>query len=499
MSLALKIVNSSALLITLKFGERLIGLVSLLILARLLIPNDFSIIALTAIVVYFFDILANAGSEQYIIQKKNVTNDDLNTAWTIDIILKSALCGGLILLSGFISDYFVQPKLQLALCVSSFLLIINALKNPGLLLLKQNLDYKKIFRLSLIQKLTSFIFVVAIAYHYRSFWALIIGDLISSFIYTIGSYYVNSHRPMLTLKRKEDQWVFSKWLLVKSIVGYIRAQIDTLIVSKIFPGALTGQYYMTRNIAMLPCHNILSPAIEPLLAAFSKNNDDKHLLAKKINYCLFVITCITIPMVIFIWQSSNLIVAVLLGEQWLESAELLSYFVLLLLYFPYILVFEQVLLAMGKVKTAFKFDIYSILIIVIGFMLFTLDTTEKIAIIRGVTGVISLFCLAGYLRIVIPFSLKLVSTTIIACFIISFYSFYIATSCINFLNFNDFFTLTFTLLFFLICYSMLLVLLFIVLAKFNPIAKNAYEKIYTLAVNKLGSFRNKTNDTNSVD
>jgi len=491
MSLALKIINSSALLITLKFGERLIGLVSLLILARLLIPNDFSIIALTAIVVYFFDILANAGSEQYIIQKKGVTSDDLNTAWTIDIILKSTLCGVLILLSGFISDYFEQPKLQLALCVSSFLLIINALKNPSLFILKQNLEYKKIFRLSLAQKLVSFIFVVTIAYYYKSFWALIIGDLISSFIYTIGSYYVNSYRPVLSLKRKSDQWVFSKWLLVKSVIGYIRAQIDTLIVSKIFPGAPTGQYYMTRSIAMLPCHNILSPAIEPLLAALSQNNNDKHLLAKKINYCLLAITCITIPMVIFVWQSSNLIVGVLLGEQWVKSIELLSYFCLLLLYFPYIHFFEQVLLAIGKVKTAFKFDMCILFIILIGFMLFTLDTTEKIAIIRGLTGVISLFFLAAYLRISIPFSLKFQSTVIFSCFIISFCSSYIAISSIKSFNLNEIFTLTFTLLLFIICYVILLVLLFIILSKLNPIAKNASEQVYTLTVNKLNSFRNR--------
>jgi hypothetical protein len=132
-------------------------------------------------------------------------------------------------------------------------------------------------------------------------------------------------------------------------------------------------------------------------------------------------------------------------------------------------------------------------------MLFTLDTTEKIAIIRGVTGVVSLFCLAGYLRISIPFSLRFVSTAIFSCFIISFFSFYIATSCINFFNLNEFFALTLTLFLFLICYAMLLVLLFIVLAKFNPIAKNASEQIYTLAVNKFVSFRNRTNDTNSVD
>ncbi len=69
MSLGKKVLASSAFLIGIKVIHRLIGLISILILARLLTPEDFAIVALTSIVVHFFDILANAGSEQYIIQK----------------------------------------------------------------------------------------------------------------------------------------------------------------------------------------------------------------------------------------------------------------------------------------------------------------------------------------------------------------------------------------------------------------------------------------------
>ena len=179
-------------------------------------------------------------------------------------------------------------------------------------MLKQNLDYKNIFKITIAAKVTSFVFVISIAYTQQTYWALVIGDIIASIVILFGSYLIHNYKPSLSLKMKNQQWHFSKWMFIKSIVGYIRSQIDTVWVSKIFSSGLSGQYYMVRNIAMLPCQNILSPAIEPLIAAFRINRKNSDVLKDKINFSLFIITLITIPMVVFINQNATLIVSVLL-------------------------------------------------------------------------------------------------------------------------------------------------------------------------------------------
>ena len=295
MSLGKKVLTSSSLLIGIKFFQRLVGLISILFLARLLTPEDFAIVALTAITVHFFDILSNAGSEQYIIQKDSVDEDDLNTAWTIDITMKFMLWVTLITGSSLIASFFEQPELETALYASSIILIINAAKNPGLLLKKQNFEYKKIFWLSVIQRLATFVIVITIAYIERSYWALIIGDIISSLIFTVGSYKIDQHKARLCFSHWRKQWHFSSWLLLKGIVGYTRSQIDTLIVSKFFPQAQLGQYYMARDIAMIPSQNLLSPAIEPLLAAFKQSRNNFPNLEFQVRFSLFIVAFISIP------------------------------------------------------------------------------------------------------------------------------------------------------------------------------------------------------------
>ena len=109
MSLARRVLGSAALLVGIKAVQRSLGLISLLILARLLTPEDFGLIALVSITVHFFDILSNVGSEQYIIQKQAVSEEDLNTAWTIDLLMKAALWLLLMLCAPLLAEFFEQP------------------------------------------------------------------------------------------------------------------------------------------------------------------------------------------------------------------------------------------------------------------------------------------------------------------------------------------------------------------------------------------------------
>lgn len=452
-----KVLNSSSLLIATKMFQRSIGLISILILARVLTPEDFAIVALTAIVVHFFDMLSNVGSEQYIIQKNNVSAQDLNTAWTIDIILKSSLYVLLLLLSYLINGFYEDIDIQLPLIIGSSILIINAFKNPGILILKKELSYKNIFWLSVVQKFLSFIAVMIAAFTLRSYWALIIGDIIAALTFTIGSYFLYNYRPQLSLKCIKKQWNFSQWLLLKGIIGYIRSQIDTLIVSSFFNANLLGKYYMSRNLAMLPGQNLLHPAIEPLLAAFSKSRKKTSKLEQHLRYSLFVVALFAIPITFYIWYFPKPIISTLLGEQWKDSYKLLSYMALLFLYYTFMLILEQALIALQQLKALLYFDICSL--VLIGGSIFWACSygidIHHVALLRGGLGLLvtlaSLFFVTYLIKLKLLELFKLIFPLIIFSLIsihftlnISFTSF--ETPLINLLWTGIFFCSTYILL-----------------------------------------------------
>jgi O-antigen/teichoic acid export membrane protein len=372
-------------------------------------------IAIIAIVLHLFDILSHTGSEQYIVQKSQVASDDLNTAWTLDIVLKSLMCLLLIVFAPLIASFFEQPQLRFAIQVASITLIINALKNPGLLLLKRDLDYKKVFYLSLVQRLASFMAIIFVALIWQSYWAFIIADIMGALVFTLGAYKIQGFRPALGLKQVSQQWLFSKWLLGKSIVGYLRSQVDTVLVAKFFNPTQLGNYHMARDVAMLPGYNILGPAIEPLLADFKDHKLDPVSLGKRVSKVLCIVSFFVVPITAYIAFYPALIVEVLLGQQWVIAGNILGIMSLLFFYYSYLLVIESALTAVGKVKTIFMFDIFSLVVIVVTLLSYLQlsDELNNMIWLRVLIGLASTLLIGMLLHRFVPLNVKHIAGALI--------------------------------------------------------------------------------------
>lgn len=399
------------------FLSRIIGLISTLILARILTPTDFAMIAIVAIVLHLFDILSHTGSEQYIVQKSKVADADLNTAWTLDIALKSLMCLLLIAFAPLIAAFFDQPHLSLAIQVASITLVINALKNPGLLLLKRDLDYKRVFYLSLVQRLASFVVIMFVAVTWQSYWAFIIGDIVGALVFTLGAYKIQPFRPALGLRKVGEQWLFSKWLLGKSIIGYLRSQIDTVLVAKFFTPTQLGNYHMARDVAMLPGYNILGPAIGPLLADFKDYKHRLSSLGHRVSRALCLVSFAVVPITAFIGFYPALIIDVLLGDQWQLAGEILGIMSLLFFYYCFLLVIESALTAVGKVKAIFVFDIIGLALIAGTLLTYlqTGDDLDTLLWLRVFIGLLSTLVIGVALHLLVPLKfLQIAGALIIA-------------------------------------------------------------------------------------
>src|SRR5690554_3298681 len=356
MSASLKVLKGAGILLSLQLIQRGLGIISTLILARLLLPEHFGIVALVVISLQFFELLVETGTQQYIIQKTEVTDNDLNTAWSMDIGVKGAVCTIIILASAPISAFFKTPELAPALAIAALTLPIRALKTPGMMLLAKHINYRPIFRLTIIQKLLSFATVVTWALVSPSHWAMIAGTLVSAVVFTTGSYRVHDFRPRWTLSSARQQWNFSRWLLLRGIVGFTRSQIDNLMVSRWFGTTQLGGYNLIREISLLPALSAIIPMSEPLLAAISESKANKQALAYRIRLSLALMITVLTPITAFIMLYPELIIRVLLGPDWSEFAPLLEPFGLFFFTFCLFALISDAIIAQGRVKLLFWLD-----------------------------------------------------------------------------------------------------------------------------------------------
>jgi lipopolysaccharide exporter len=383
MTTSLKVLKSAGLLLGMQLVQRGLGIISTLVLARLLLPEHFGVVALVVIALQFFELLVEIGNQQYIIQKTEVTEADLNTAWSMDIVIKSAMFVLILFLAPFLADFFETPELTAALAVAAITLPLRALKSPGMMLLAREINYRPIFRLTLWQKGLSFIVVITWAFTSPSHWAIISGTLVSGLVFTIGSYRVHSFRPRWTLVHFRQQWQFSQWLLLRGIVGFTRSQIDNLMVSRLFGTAQLGGYNLVREVSLLPALSAIIPMSEPLLAAISESKSNPQTLAYRIRLSLALMITVLTPITAFIMLYPELIIRVLLGPDWSEFAPLLEPFGLFFFTFCLFALISDAIIAQGKVKLLFWFDVVSTAAIIVILWLTATGGLEIMAWVRG--------------------------------------------------------------------------------------------------------------------
>ena len=398
MSVTQGVLKSSGFLVAIQFLQRTLGIISTLILARLLAPEHFGIVALVTIALQFFELLVETGNQQYIVQKDSVDNEDLNTAWTLDILMKSGIAMVILVASPRIAEYFETPELSMALAVASLALPIRALKTPELMILARNLNYQPVFWLNLWQKSISFVFVVGIAMIHASHWAIIIGHLISATILALGSYRVCAYRPRFSLKRVQQQWHFSRWLLMRGLVGFTRSQIDNLMVSKLFGSTSLGGYNLVRELSILPAVSVIIPMSEPLMAAIAQGRGDTDIQSYRIRLSLALMTTALLPVTVFMALYPVQIVTVLLGDRWLEYASLLRPFALFFFTFCVFALISDAVIALGRVRELFVFDLSSTLVIFPCLLAIGSDSLAAMAWVRGVLAILTTLALLSILQ-----------------------------------------------------------------------------------------------------
>lgn len=389
LALGQKIVSSSLLLVSVKMMQRSLGLISTLILARLLMPEDFGVVAIAAIMLQFATVLSNSGIQQYIPQKDEVDDDDVNTAWSIDLSMKFILWMLLLIGAPLVGWFYDNSEIVSVIQVVSIVVFLRALQNPGLHLLRRNLTYGSIFWLFSWQKLFSFISVITIAFITHSYWAIIVGDIVSALVGIVGSYMLHPYRPKFSLKKKFEQWTFTKWMFARGVLGFLRAQLDNLMVSKLFSIGELGAYSVIRGISVLPATDIIVPAVEPLLASFSRVRHDMSALDHQLRTSLLMIFLLIMPVCAVLASYSDAIVFTLLGEKWKGQGPLLANLTILLFTFSLGSILGSLYIAMGKVKLIFFYNLISLTFIFSMLLFLSGNDLAEFALLRGVLGLIS--------------------------------------------------------------------------------------------------------------
>ncbi|ALO36442.1 hypothetical protein CMT41_18100 [Colwellia sp. MT41] len=389
--------HSSALMISASWLAKGLGLISTVILARLLTPSDFGLVAITMLIIYFFNIFTETGFKQYLLSLEQISNEELNTAWTLNVLSKIFLAIGVVIFSKSIAGFFDKPDLYTTIIVVALVPLINSIESPAIYLKKRNFSYGGIFKLTLFSRFLSFFFTLALAYQLKSHWALIGGTILYFSSMSIGSFIIAPYKPSFTLINIKAQWNYSKWIFFRGFVGYARAKADTFILAKAFTSTELGLFTVAKEFSMLIYEQIASPLGEIIMTSVQKAKSSSETVESVIEKYFSLLTSIMLPAAIGLSLLSEYVVINILGEQWHFASPILSVLVYLGLFSGLVIIFQASLSALNHTKTIFKVDLITSVVLVLTLLYFSNKDLVTFALIRSLLGII---VLVGYLIII---------------------------------------------------------------------------------------------------
>jgi lipopolysaccharide exporter len=316
--------KGAAWMVFAKLAERSIGLVSTLLLARLLVPHDFGIVAMAMSFVALLELLTAFGFDTTLIQKQTQSRPALDTAWTYGIVTGVAMAALMVALSGPIANFYREPELQLVIQALAIGSIAQGFQNIGVVAFRMDMRFDKEFQFLVWKKLIGFIVTIPLAITMRSFWALVIGQVVGRFVGTIVSFMMHPYRPRISLAATRELFNFSKWLLLLNCIGYLKDRSSDWIIGRISGPQALGTFNISYEFASLPSTELAAPINRAVFPAYAKLAHDRAALQREYLSVISLLLLLTIPAVLGVAATAPLIVPVVLGPNWGDAVPVLT-------------------------------------------------------------------------------------------------------------------------------------------------------------------------------
>lgn len=350
-----------------RFSVQGIQFVLSIIIARLVSPSEYGLIAMLGIFIAIAQIFVDSGFSNALIQKKDRTETDFSTVFYFNIVISLIVYLLLFACSHLIADFYNEPRLDIVTKWVGLTLIISGLTIVQRAKLTINLDFKTQAKASLIGVIIGGVVGVTMAYYGYGVWALVVQTLTSGIINSTFLWIFAKWHPCLEFSLESFKVLFSfgSKLLIGGLLHTIYLNLYSLVIGRQYSAANVGFYNRANSFVSFPSTNIvgiLTRATYPLLCQL-QDDDDKLVSAfsKSLRMCCYIIA----PLLIGLSVLAKPLIIIILTDKWLPAAELLSILSIAYLFYPMMSMNWQLLSIKGRTDYSLRSEIIKKIIAII--------------------------------------------------------------------------------------------------------------------------------------
>lgn len=319
-----------------RFSVQGVQFIVMIVMARLLTPEDYGLIGMLAIFLAISQSLIDSGFSQALIRKQDRTETDNSTVFYFNIVVGFLLYAILFIAAPWVAEFYKQPELCPVMRVVCLGIILNSLAVVQRALLTVKIDFKTQAKASLAAAVFSGVVGVGMAYTGFGVWALVWQQLLNLGINTLLLWILSKWKPIWSYSWNSFRELFSfgSKLLASGLLNTVYVNIYTIVIGKFFSAAALGHYTRAEQFAGFPSSNItgiLQRVTYPILCSIQ---DDLERLRNTYRKFLKLSAYVIFPLMMGLAGVSDVFIQIFLGEQWMFCAELLQIVCFFMMWFP---------------------------------------------------------------------------------------------------------------------------------------------------------------------
>lgn len=299
-----------------------------IVLARLLTPGDFGLIAMVLVFSLLLQNFGFNGFTELTIQRPHITHRQISTLFWMNVVINSILALLFIAVSPFIAHFYREPRLILMIAVIAPSILFSSLATQHLALLQRNMQFNKTAILTIVASSVSVATAILLAYRGFSYWALAIRWAALPFITAIGAWILCRWRPGLPAKDPEIRPMirFALNTYGNFVVDYFGRNIDKLLLGKYFGTQALGFYDRAYQLSNMLPNQLVPPITNIAVAALSRVSDSPEKYLRSYLEAISLLAFIGMPASAILVLTGRDLIYLLLGPHWSTAGRLFQIF-----------------------------------------------------------------------------------------------------------------------------------------------------------------------------
>lgn len=301
------------------FATRALAFAQTVVLARLLLPDDFGLMGVAMFAVGAFGVFTQTGVDLALIRRPDAARRDLDTGWAICVCRGGLLCAAAFLSAPLVARAFGDARAGPVLRALSLVFLIEGFVNIGVLAFRRDLDFRRqtIFE-QVSEALTTAVTVGMALLFTRSVWALVAGQVTGVLAKMVASYALSPFRPAFRFDRGAFRGIagYGRHVMVTGILLFFLMQGDNAFVGRFLGIAALGVYALAYNLANLPASVVSSVAGRVAFPVYARMQGDPEALRGGYLRSVRAIVLLTLPASLLLMTLAPDLVRGLYGERW---------------------------------------------------------------------------------------------------------------------------------------------------------------------------------------